>query len=88
MWWHPPHVSFTVRSAIYADGDIVIWDGRGIAGGDGQPHENSYAWIMRLADGNVIDGTAFYDRISFNDLWADVQPASAPRDSEDRRLSN
>ena len=22
----------------------------------------------------VIDGTAFYDSISFNDLWARVQP--------------
>ena len=38
------------------------------------PGENSYAWIMTLADGKVIDGTAFYDSISFNDLWARVQP--------------
>jgi len=62
---------------VYADGDtvIVIWDGHGIAN-DGQPYENSYAWVMTLADGKVIDGTAFYDRISFNDLWARVQPAS------------
>jgi ketosteroid isomerase-like protein len=37
-------------------------------------YENSYAWIMKLADGQVIDGTAFYDSISFNDLWARVQP--------------
>ena len=61
--------------AIYADGDtvIVIWDGRGIAG-DGQPYENSYAWIMKLADSKVIDGIAFYDSISFNDLWARVPP--------------
>jgi hypothetical protein len=36
--------------------------------------ENSYAWIMKLADGQVIDGTAFYDSISFNHLWARVQP--------------
>ena len=61
--------------AVYADGDtvIVIWDGRGIAS-DGQPYENSYAWIMKMRDGKVIDGTAFYDSISFNDLWARVQP--------------
>jgi len=52
---------------------IVIWDGRGIAS-DARPYENSYAWIMKLADGKVIDGTAFYDSISFNDLWARVQP--------------
>ena len=63
-----------VRS-IHADGDtvIVVWDGRGVAN-DGQPYENSYAWIMRLRGGKVVDGTAFYDSISFNDLWDRVQP--------------
>jgi ketosteroid isomerase-like protein len=29
---------------------------------------------MTLRDGRVIDGTAFYDSISFNELWARVQP--------------
>jgi uncharacterized protein len=64
-----------IRS-IYADGDtvIVVWDGRGVAN-DGQPYENSYAWIMRMRDGAVVDGTAFYDSISFNDLWARVDAA-------------
>ena len=39
----------TIRS-VHADGDtvIVVWDGRGIAN-DGQPYENSYAWIMTTA---------------------------------------
>jgi ketosteroid isomerase-like protein len=66
----------TIRS-IHADGDtvIVLWDGRGIAN-DGQPYENSYAWIMKLRDGKVVDGTAFYDSISFNDLWTRVAPES------------
>jgi hypothetical protein len=65
----------TIRG-VYSDDDTVtvIWDGRGIAN-DGQPYQNSYAWIMKLADGKVIDGTAFYDSISFNDLWARVQPS-------------
>jgi ketosteroid isomerase-like protein len=65
-----------IRS-VHADGDTVIvcWDGRGIAN-DGQPYENSYAWFMKLRDGKVIDGTAFYDSISFNDLWTRVQPRS------------
>jgi uncharacterized protein len=54
---------------------IVCWDGRGIAN-DGQPYENGYAWFMKLRDGKVIDGTAFYDSISFNDLWTRVQPRS------------
>jgi ketosteroid isomerase-like protein len=62
----------TIRS-IHADADtvIVVWDGWGVAN-DGRPYENTYAWIMRLEDGRVVDGTAFYDSISFNDLWARV----------------
>ena len=69
-----PFRPVTIR-AVYADGDtvIVIWDGRGIAS-DGRPYENSYVWIMKLDGGKVIDGTAFYDSISFNDLWVRVQP--------------
>ena len=50
---------------------IVLWDGRGVAN-DGEPYENSYAWILRMRDGTVVDGTAFYDSISFNALWARV----------------
>ena len=69
-----PFRPVTIRG-LYADGDtvIVIWDGRGITN-DGQPYQNSYAWIMKLAGGLVVDGTAFYDSISFNDLWSRVQP--------------
>jgi uncharacterized protein len=63
-----------IRS-IHADGDtvIVVWDGQGVAN-DGQPYDNSYAWVMQMHDGKVIDGTAFYDSISFNDLWQRVEP--------------
>ena len=69
-----PFRPVTIR-AIYADGDsvVVVWDGRGIAN-DGQPYENSYAWIMKLTGGKVADGTAFCDSISFNDLWARGRP--------------
>jgi len=69
-----PFRPITIRS-VHADGDtvIVLWDGRGIAH-DGEPYENSYAWFMKMRDGKVIDGTAFYDSISFNDLWTRVQP--------------
>jgi uncharacterized protein len=64
----------TIRS-ITADGDtaVVIWDGRGIAN-DGVPYINSYAWIMRLFDGKIIDGTAFFDSMAFNDPWSRVRP--------------
>jgi len=62
---------------IFADGDtvIVLWDGRGVAR-DGVAYENTYAWFMRLRDGAVVDGTAFYDSIAFNELWERV-PAGA-----------
>ncbi len=67
-----PFRPVTIRS-IHADADtvIVVWDGRGVAN-DGRAYENSYAWIMRLSAGVVVDGTAFYDSISFNDLWSRV----------------
>jgi uncharacterized protein len=70
-----PFRPVTIRG-VYSDGDtvVVVWDGRGVAN-DGQLYENSYAWIMKLDNGKVVDGTAFFDSISFNDLWARVQPA-------------
>ena len=47
---------------------VVVWDGRGTTNA-GTAYENTYAWIMRLSDGKVVDGTAFYDGIAFNELW-------------------
>jgi ketosteroid isomerase-like protein len=69
-----PFRPVTIRS-VNADGDtvIVLWDPRGIAN-DRKPYENSYAWLMKMRDGKVVDGTAFYDSISFNELWSRVQP--------------
>ena len=69
-----PFRPVAVRSVL-ADGDtvVVLWDGRGITN-DGTPYENTYAWFMKLRDGKVVDGTAFYDSISFNDLWTRVEP--------------
>jgi hypothetical protein len=29
---------------------------------------------MKMRNGKVVDGTAFYDSISFNDLWSRVEP--------------
>jgi uncharacterized protein len=39
-----------------------------------QQFVNTYAWFMTLDDGKVIDGTAFYDSIAFNELWETVSP--------------
>jgi hypothetical protein len=60
---------------VYADGDtvVVLWEGHGVAT-DGKPYDNSYAWVMTLRDGLVVDGTAYFDSIAFDDLWTRVQP--------------
>jgi len=52
---------------------IVVWDGQGttIAG---TVYQNTYAWFLTLRDGRVVDGTAFYDSIAFNELWSTVTP--------------
>jgi uncharacterized protein len=62
--------------AVHADGDTVIvrWQGRGTTI-NGTNYENTYAWFMQMRDGKVVDGIAFYDSISFNELWATVVPA-------------
>jgi ketosteroid isomerase-like protein len=69
-----PFRPVTIRG-IYADGDtvVVMWDGAGttIVGNE---YRNTYAWFMTLADGKIVDGTAFYDSISFNELWESVTP--------------
>jgi ketosteroid isomerase-like protein len=63
--------------AIYDDEDnstvIVLWDGQGTTTA-GTTYQNTYAWFMTLRGGKIIDGTAFYDSIAFNELWADVRP--------------
>jgi uncharacterized protein len=40
----------------------------------GTVYENTYVWIMTLRGGKVVDGTAFYDSIAFNELWQTVTP--------------
>ena len=72
--WLEPFRPAHVRSVL-ADDDtaVVIWAGHGVAN-DGRPYDNGYAWIMRLRDGAVVDGTAFYDSIAFDELWSRVAP--------------
>jgi ketosteroid isomerase-like protein len=61
---------------VYAVGDnvIVLWDGEGTRL-DGKPYENTYAWFMRFREGLVVEATAFFDSIAFNELWSEVAPA-------------
>jgi hypothetical protein len=66
-----------VRSVV-ADGDtvVVLWDGEGTTVA-GTTYRNTYAWFLRFRDGLVVDGTALYDSISFDELWDGVAPLSA-----------
>jgi ketosteroid isomerase-like protein len=61
--------------ALYADGDTVIayFDAAATAR-DGKPYFNSYTWYLKLAEGKVVDATAFFDTIEFTDFWNRVEP--------------
>jgi ketosteroid isomerase-like protein len=61
---------------LYADGDIVIalFDASGMAR-DGKPYTNTYSWYLRMRDGQIVEATAFFDSIEFNDFWTRVTPA-------------
>jgi len=71
-----PFRPVTIRG-VYADGDtvVVLWDGEGTTTA-GTTYRNTYAWFLTLRDGMVVDGTAFYDSIAFDELWQSVPPVS------------
>jgi ketosteroid isomerase-like protein len=60
---------------IFAEEDwvIVLFDANGVAL-DGEPYSNTYAWFLRMTGGNVVQATAFFDSIAFDELWRRVQP--------------
>jgi ketosteroid isomerase-like protein len=63
---------------IYAEGDTVIahFDARGIAH-NGDAYFNSYAWILRMQDGRIVEAYAFFDAIAFDNLWKRVSAAES-----------
>jgi uncharacterized protein len=69
----------TVRN-LYADGDtvIVFFDANGVAR-DGEVYSNTYAWFLEMRDGRVVAAHAFFDSVTFNDLWRRVSPPEAGR---------
>jgi ketosteroid isomerase-like protein len=64
----------TIRD-IYAEGRtvIVFFDAQGTAR-DGKAYANTYAWFLELRDGRIVNASAFFDRIAFNEFWQHVQP--------------
>mgnify|MGYP004486370105 CR=1 FL=1 len=61
-----------VVRGVYADDEqstvAVVWDGEGTTRA-GTTYRNTYAWFLTMRDGRVVDGTAFYDSIAFDELW-------------------
>lgn len=64
----------TIRN-LYADEDtvIVFFDGAGVARDD-LLYTNTYAWFMRFEGEKVVEATAFFDSLAFNELWKRVDP--------------
>lgn len=64
----------SIRSLL-ADGDsvVIFFDAAGTAS-DGKPYTNTYAWFFEMRDGKVIKAAAFFDSLTFNDLWRRVKP--------------
>ena len=64
----------TIRS-LHSDGATVIalFDGEATAL-DGKPYRNTYAWFMEMRDGKIVEATAFFDSIAFDEFWKRVQP--------------
>ena len=61
---------------LYADGDMVIalFDASGTAR-DGKPYTNTYSWYLHMRDGQIVEATAFFDSVEFNDFWTRIAPA-------------
>jgi ketosteroid isomerase-like protein len=65
----------TVRSIHAADDTVIaFFDANGIAR-DGKPYSNTYAWFLQMRDGKVVNASAFFDSVAFNELWNRVRPA-------------
>ena len=73
-----PFCLVTIRAGLYADDDTVIVIGT--AAGSPvtvSPTKTAMPWTMKLADGKVIDGTAFYDNFSLTTSGPRSSPGEA-----------
>jgi ketosteroid isomerase-like protein len=72
----PPFRPVNIRAIYEDEGNstvILVWDGQGTTTA-GTTYQNTYAWFLTLSGGKVVDSTAFYDSIAFNELWESVTP--------------
>jgi uncharacterized protein len=54
---------------LHADGDMVIalFDAAATTR-DGKPYKNMYSWYMRMRDDQIVEVTAFFDSVEFNEF--------------------
>lgn len=55
---------------VIAEGDAVVvrWEGRALSK-RGVPYNQSYCWVMRIAEGRVQEGTAYLDTQLVSEIW-------------------
>ena len=55
---------------VIAEEDMVViqWVGKGTTT-TGQPYNNSYCYVVRIADGKIIQGTAYLDTELVRSIW-------------------
>ena len=55
---------------ILADGDhvVALWDGSSTMR-DGQPYRQSYCWVLRFADGAIVEATTYWDTDLINRVF-------------------
>jgi len=59
----------TVRDIIAEDDKVVLqWEGRS-SGKNGAIYNQTYCWVMRMADGKVREGTAYLDTELITQIW-------------------
>lgn len=66
-----PIVATIVDCFDAADGERVILQWKGQAEGvNGRPYRQSYCWVMRLANGKVVEATAYLDTEMVSAMFA------------------
>jgi uncharacterized protein len=57
---------------VHEAGDTVVlqWEGTS-QGVNGRPYNQTYCWVMRLADALVVDVVAYLDTALLDDMFAD-----------------
>jgi ketosteroid isomerase-like protein len=56
------------RIVVEDDLAVVEWRGRATSIAD-QPYDNDYCWIMRVADGKIVEVTAYFDGALVEELF-------------------